>query len=444
MPKKVNPIKYGRDDTLLEEWLNFVGYLTEGPRTKMLRPQKTRAGKETRKEGLCRLWPKTWVDNLNECKTGLQIFVRTHQLSPEETLIVVALLLEQLAINAGLRREIIMTPLLKDKGEAASLLHFSELMGPNSHLLERKIIERSGMFGEDVLIMSRAISALLGKKFNRPRRQRPEWARRGRGAKRELVESIDPRVKLDDVVLPEITREAIEDALFYVEQRNQILKDSGLDGVVEKGTGLAVLFYGPPGTGKTMAAEAFAGAIGKKASIVRTESVVNCYFGETEKNISRLFSHAKKKDLVIIFDECDSLFFNRPRGGRYQDAVVSREVNTLLRGIEEGDGVYILTSNRADFLDPALDRRLALKVFFAPPDMECRLALWLRLLPKNHELEDGDLHELAARYPITGGVIKQVALAVARRSVRKSSNVTMNDVRSALTELKVEERRIGF
>jgi AAA+ superfamily predicted ATPase len=444
MPKKSNPIKYGRDDTLLEEWLNFVGYLTEGPRTKTLRPQKTRAVKETRKEGLSRLWPKTWVDNLDECKMGLQVFVRTHQLSPEETLIVIALLLEQLAINAGLRREIIMTPLLKDKGEAASLLHFSELMGPSSYLAERKIIERSGVFGEDVLLTSRAVSALLGKKFNRWRRQRPEWAGRGREVKQGLVESIEPRVKLDDVVLPEKTREEIEDALFYVKQRNQILKDSGLEGVIEKGTGLAVLFYGPPGTGKTMAAEAFAGALGKKASIVRTESVINCYFGETEKNISRLFSQAGKKDLVIIFDECDSLFFNRPRGDRYQDAVVAREVNILLRGIEEGEGIYVLTSNRAEFLDPALDRRLAFKIFFAPPDLECRLALWLRLLPKNHELDDNDFRELAARYPVTGGIIKQVALAVARRSARKGSNVTMNDILAALNQLKVEERRIGF
>lgn len=259
-----------------------------------------------------------------------------------------------------------------------------------------------------------------------------------------LWDAVEPRVKLADVILPEKTREQLEDALYCAKYPNKIFA-GGYGKVIEKGRGLALLFYGKPGTGKSMAAEAFAAELGKKICVVRPDQVENLYVGQTEKNIVALFKEARKKDVVLLFDECDSLFYRRPPSANHSvDVYAGRVVNLLLRGIEEGEGLYILTTNREDYLDEALRRRLAAKIHFGIPDEEGRLALWRRLLPKDHSLTEEELVELARSYTIAGGDIKQICLAAARRAARIGQRVTVELVREAASSFKREVRHIGF
>ncbi len=67
--------------------------------------------------------------------------------------------------------------------------------------------------------------------------------------------------------------------------------------------GVRALFQGPSGTGKTLAARILAASLRMDLYRVELSSVVNKYIGETEKNLSRLFSLAEELDVILLFDE---------------------------------------------------------------------------------------------------------------------------------------------
>ena len=65
-----------------------------------------------------------------------------------------------------------------------------------------------------------------------------------------------------------------------------------------------LLFYGPPGTGKTLCAKVLCSAIGYPLMVVRFESVVSSFLGETAANIRKIFDYIDKGKW-FIFDEFD-------------------------------------------------------------------------------------------------------------------------------------------
>ena len=80
--------------------------------------------------------------------------------------------------------------------------------------------------------------------------------------------------------------------------------------------------------------------------------------GASEQNVRELFTRAQKaKPCIIFFDEFDSL---APKRGHDSTGVTDRVVNqllTLLDGIEQLDGVYLLAAtSRPDLIDQALLR----------------------------------------------------------------------------------------
>jgi len=324
--------------------------------------------------------------------------------------------------------------------DISSLYDVLRVLESSSNLYKHKLITASPYC--DYRISEKAFTELMKVKFVRdsdndlmhPRRQRDECS---------YVEALKPRVKLNDLILPASTKKELDDALFYIKNQKKILLDWGMTSLIEKGKGSVLLFWGSPGTGKTMAAEAFAAELGCKMNLVRADKIVNCFFGETEKNVSRLFEQAAKQNLLLVFDECDSLFFSRPNGRQYQDSVVSREVNTLLHHIEEFDGTCILTTNRANALDEALERRLSAKVRFDIPDAENRLKILRRLLPPNNTLSSEDLALLAQKHRVSGGYIKQAVMAALRRAAREERPICINDLDENFLS-SCNERGIGF
>lgn len=264
-----------------------------------------------------------------------------------------------------------------------------------------------------------------------------------------------PRVNLDDVVLPEETEDAVMEALAIVEQKELIYDEWGIDRVIEKGRGTILLFYGPPGTGKTMTAEALASYLNKEVCSVNIAQLENAFVGVTEKNIEEVFKRAKKDDLFLLFDECDSLISSRDNKtsiSKYYNKVV----NMLLREIEEFEGVLVMTTNRGDFLDDALERRVALRVMFNMPGYEERLRIWERFLSiENAVSEDVDVEKLAGEYELSGGEIKNAFIAGARVGARrvKEENgerlITMSDLLKGCKMAKEGagvkvEKRLGF
>ena len=221
---------------------------------------------------------------------------------------------------------------------------------------------------------------------------------------------LESNITLDDVVLPESTRDEMLTAMSQVKHGSTIMEEWGLGEVVQYGRGVIILLCGSPGTGKTMSAMALSGELKKPLYHVEYHKMVSKYFGETEKNIHEACQKAAENDYILLLDEADSVLTNRTSVSCSGDAAHNRDTNVLLRELEGFEGVVILTTNLTDVLDRALSRRLNLTINFDMPDRIARSKIWEKHLPQRAPLSsDVDIDALA-EYPLSGGNIKNAVL----------------------------------
>lgn len=109
--------------------------------------------------------------------------------------------------------------------------------------------------------------------------------------------------------------------------------------------GLKVIFYGPPSQDKANSAQLLASQLGLPLYRVDLASVTNKYIGETEKNLSKLFSAAESKNWVLFFDAADALFGKRTDVSDSHEKYANQEISYLLQRIEAFSGIIIITSN---------------------------------------------------------------------------------------------------
>jgi SpoVK/Ycf46/Vps4 family AAA+-type ATPase len=231
---------------------------------------------------------------------------------------------------------------------------------------------------------------------------------------------VAPHVSLDQVVLSPALRRGIEEILWQAREGKQLYREWGLDRVLEKGKGTIVLMSGPPGTGKTMTAEAMAHALGKHLFIVDYSQLESKWIGETEKNIVGVFRAAAEADVVLLLDEADAILGYRLDGGQYNERAYNRQVSILLTELEAYEGVCILTTNRSFSLDDGLARRISASFSFTVPGPSERLRIWKLLLPTEVPVgDDIDLEELAHRFPLAGGHIKNAIMSAVRKAARR-------------------------
>ena len=128
-------------------------------------------------------------------------------------------------------------------------------------------------------------------------------------------------------------------------------------------TGIRILLYGLSGAGKTEFVKYIAQSLKKKIVLKRASDILDCWLGNTEKNIKEAFEKADVKNSILFFDEADTFFSNRA------DAMHSWErtqVNEFLVQMEEFDGLCVCATNLKDIMDPAMQRRFHMLVEFKP------------------------------------------------------------------------------
>ena len=92
--------------------------------------------------------------------------------------------------------------------------------------------------------------------------------------------------------------------------------------------------------------------------------VVSKWIGETEKNLAEVFDAAEDGQVVILFDEADSLFARRTEVNSSVDRYANLEINYLLQRLDSFEGICILTTNLAGSIDIAFKRRMSLRLHF--------------------------------------------------------------------------------
>jgi len=93
----------------------------------------------------------------------------------------------------------------------------------------------------------------------------------------------------------------------------------------------------------------------------------------------------------------------------------------------------ILATNLRTNIDPAFLRRIEFSIDFEEPDREERIALWRCHVPPNAPLApDVDFRDLAARYPVVGGFIRNAAVAAAFLAAGHDGVITREHLVQAL------------
>jgi SpoVK/Ycf46/Vps4 family AAA+-type ATPase len=143
------------------------------------------------------------------------------------------------------------------------------------------------------------------------------------------------------------------------------------------------LFYGPSGTGKTLTATLLGKEFSREVYRVDLSQVISKYIGETEKNLEKIFVQAENKNWILLFDEADALFGKRTQTKSSNDKYANQEVSYLLQRVENFNGLIVLASNFKNNIDDAFLRRFNSIINFTKPNVEERLELWTKALPKN-------------------------------------------------------------
>jgi SpoVK/Ycf46/Vps4 family AAA+-type ATPase len=170
----------------------------------------------------------------------------------------------------------------------------------------------------------------------------------------------EPARRMDEVVLTPEAKHVVEDVL---EQHNRgdVLRSYGMR------PSDRLLFCGPPGCGKTVTAEGIARELDRPLALIRLDSVVSSYLGETAANLRKVFNFIESISTVALFDEFDAL--GKERADASEHGELKRVVNAVLQMLDayQGKSLIIAATNHEGILDSAIWRRFEEVVVFPPP-----------------------------------------------------------------------------
>lgn len=261
-----------------------------------------------------------------------------------------------------------------------------------------------------------------------------------------LLSIVHPTTTLVDLILPTGIMELLQTGLSrYTTNANALLQEWGIiptseaGGTAGKAGSLLILLSGASGTGKTLAAHCFAGSLGKDIVVTDCSKILDFWFGNSEKNISQLFSTIRsinrraENPPVLLLNEADQLLSRRTTQAQHSTDRTHHQIqNLLLENLENYTGILIATTNLIDSIDEAFSRRFDLKIVFPMPDAIARLAIWKKHLPPTVPLaDDVDLRTLADQYEFSGGQIAVAVKNAATTAAIRGDMIHMDDLVAA-------------
>lgn len=126
---------------------------------------------------------------------------------------------------------------------------------------------------------------------------------------------------------------------------------------------VSLLLSGPPGTGKTALAHHLARNLDRPLMVKRASDLLSKWVGGTERLIAQAFAEARRSEAVLLFDEADSLLFDR--SGARQSWEVG-QVNEFLTWLDGHPFPVVAATNHPGQLDPAMMRRFDFKLALRP------------------------------------------------------------------------------
>lgn len=185
-----------------------------------------------------------------------------------------------------------------------------------------------------------------------------------RGELGSVLDLRDPQIRLSNIVLSPAITERLDKVVLQQQKRSWLREHN-------KAPVRRLLFAGPPGSGKTMSAEGLAGELRLPLFVVRLDSLITRYMGDTAAKLRLVFDETLQKRGVYLFDEFDAV--GGHRNATNDVAEMRRVLNSFLQFMEEPsttDSVIVAATNHPELLDKALQRRFDEVLMFELPSAE--------------------------------------------------------------------------
>lgn len=253
-----------------------------------------------------------------------------------------------------------------------------------------------------------------------------------------------PDVTFEDVAGMYEVKEIVRDKVIYPRVYPHLFK------TFRKKSGGGILLYGLPGTGKTMIAKAIAKETGAKMFTVKPSDLLSKWFGNSEKNVRKLFLAARsEKNAVIFFDEIEGFASSRDSESDSMNRVVG-ELLTQMQGVTDGNDedriLLIAATNRPWDIDSAFLRpgRFDERIYVPLPDLEARKVIIRNSIldiPGNEEVAVDDLAQETEGF--NGADVeylcekaKEIAIRRVIAGSMKNKKFTKEDFDRALKEVR--------
>jgi len=245
---------------------------------------------------------------------------------------------------------------------------------------------------------------------------RPFRAPHDSNGDRTAFAEVRPRRPLASLVLPAAVRDACTE-LLEEHLRADLLRAHNLE------PRHRVLLSGPPGNGKTTLAEALAFELTVPLYVVRYESIIGSYLGETAVRLAKLFAQVRSERCVLFFDEFDVV--GKERGDVHETGEIKRVVSSLLLQVDQlpSHVVVVAATNHSELLDRAAWRRFQLRFPLPNPTKEQRIE-WLKQFEARSGLALGYSHAHLAK---TLGTISFAELELFVLDVRRRYVLALPD-----------------
>ncbi|EQC2146669.1 AAA family ATPase, partial [Campylobacter jejuni] len=155
----------------------------------------------------------------------------------------------------------------------------------------------------------------------------------------DIFELIEPSTDINDIIMPENTKELLENIL--KQQDKKVLERLHSWGIKSnKNIEAKIIFYGPAGTGKTMSALAMAKSMKKSVLSFDCSKILSKWVGESEQNVRKIFDTYKnivqtcKQSPILLLNEADQFLSTRVDGSSGSDKMHNQMQNIFLEQIE--------------------------------------------------------------------------------------------------------------
>ncbi|ECL3346786.1 TPA: ATP-binding protein [Campylobacter jejuni] len=372
-----------------------------------------------------KLYEKHIKERLNKSKfyNVLADIFKEYNLEHKEQIIFLALLKEEYALSneSSISRE--MNSLLSLISENDLERHKNKkLLQENAPLLNLieydEYLNAFGDISKSFFIIDEILQRIINFEPKQSKKIKIESVLKDQ----DIFELIEPSTDINDIIMPENTKELLENIL--KQQDKKVLERLHSWGIKSnKNIEAKIIFYGPAGTGKTMSALAMAKSMKKSVLSFDCSKILSKWVGESEQNVRKIFDTYKnivqtcKQSPILLLNEADQFLSTRVDGSSGSDKMHNQMQNIFLEQIERFSGVIIATTNFLESLDSAFSRRFDYKIEFKKPDFKDRLKIWEKFLPKKALFEkDFDINILS-NYELSGAqilmVVKNTALKVA-------------------------------